>query len=172
MTPVSLKERMKQLQALKSSVQVKTQAALEKEKELENIASNSPEESAAPSELTTQALEDDKADGNKIQTQTDETNMSPALPVAPPTQEEEINNGPSKTDGEEANMPPALPVAPPIQEEEIKDGPSKTDGGEEFEGKELMFGDITVDRLRSASHSPIFSSGSRKTSCGRRRRWR
>ena len=50
MSAVSLKERLKELQALKSSVQVKSQAALARQKELTDAPGKSPID-AEPSNL-------------------------------------------------------------------------------------------------------------------------
>ena len=50
MSAVSLKERLKELQALKSSVQVKSQAALARQKELTDAPGKSPMD-AEPSNL-------------------------------------------------------------------------------------------------------------------------
>ncbi len=99
MASASLKERMRQLQALKTSVEMKSQAVLAREKELAQLAQQS-----SVRKLNLESLpDDDQTIGADTQTTAGETAASPATPLPPPLGMEEES---SKPDPPPEDFPP------------------------------------------------------------------
>jgi hypothetical protein len=139
MASVSLKERMKQLQALKTSVELKSQAVLAREKELA--------EAEQQSTLDDETKADDATLGGETQTTAGETAATSVVPLAPANEleedetlrhESEDKASPEQEEG--ASTPEtAAPLAAsqenePTSIEAHPDG-AEAKGDEEYEGK-------------------------------------
>lgn len=111
----SLKERMKQLQALKESVQAKSEVAEARERELSEIAQQGPVKPGSVGKLRLESGQDDTTTGGETQTTAEETTASPTMPPEPPIKEEE-----------EASTPEPPPAAMPPADEETE--PVDNDG--------------------------------------------
>lgn len=168
MSTISLKERMKQLQALKSSVQQKSESTIAREKELVEIASKSPVKAGSAKSKFEIAPGDDSTAGNETQTtagnETETTSGNETHTTA---------GDQTQTETGENESPPTLPSAPPIQEEEdTKEEEGKEEaqeqeqeeGGEnhtndqgEHEGKKMLFWINTYERIENV-YSFLISS--------------
>jgi hypothetical protein len=127
MASVSLKERMKQLQELKTSVQAKGQAVAEREKELGEIATGE-------TKLQLETTSDDQTSGGETQTTAGETAASPALPPALVTEEAE---GPPKSEPPPSTLPQVDETPAGEVDEVPAEAVEKTEQEEEYEGKFL-----------------------------------
>lgn len=156
MSTVSLKERMKQLQALKSSVQAKSQSVVEREKELGEIAKNSPAKTNVR-KLQLETISDEQTAGGETQTTAGETTASPALPPAP------------LTEGDE----PPPPVLSQVDETPVEETDKIPAEEEEFEGKWFGFGPTRQSFLLEDSNNGLYATSFYiLKKWKRRKRWR
>lgn len=130
MASVSLKERMKQLQELKSSVQAKSEAALAREKELSEVSQQSPVKSSNIGKLKLDALQDDTTTGGETQTTAGETAASPPLPPLPIQEDEEASKP------EPLPAPPDNDIAEVHPEKDSIDKPATPDKVTEDRGED------------------------------------
>jgi hypothetical protein len=150
MAPVSLKERMKQLQELKTSVQAKSEAVSEREKELGEIANTSPTDDAGATKLQLETQQDDQTAGGETQTTAGETEASPP---APSTEEAEDA---SKT---ESSPPSTLAQVDEAPAEEVKAeggaGEEKAEEADEAKVDEVKAAEADEVKTEEANEVPV-----------------